>query len=69
MELFGEPDKYTDINAQLASYYVMMIISIAVGAYIIAQRKNEGWGGVGTAIVVYIGLTLLTILLPSMIQN
>ena len=61
---------YTDINAQIPSYYVMMIISIAIGGYIFAQRKNEGWGGVGTAVVAYIGLNfLLTNLWPSMIQK
>ena len=61
---------YTDINAQIPSYMVMMIISIFIGGYLISQRNKDGWGGIGTAVVAYIGLNfLLTNLWPSMIQK
>ena len=61
---------YTDINAQIPSYMVMMIVSCLIGGYLISQRNKEGWGGIGTAVIAYIGLNfLLTNLWPSMIQK
>ena len=60
---------YTDINAQIPSYYVMMVISIAVGAYIITQRKMKA----GAVLVQRLSFILVWIfyspLWPSMIQN
>ena len=61
---------YTDINARIPAFYIMMVLSIGVaGALIQAIRTNKLRIPLSLIVIYVVARVLLTNAWPSMIQN